>query len=96
MQSHAPVQSYEAPKPPTQREEPRAVEAPRQSPPPASAADLRQTVEQSGMVWIETDPSKLATAPADEPESAQPRQRRERKPRSAEEISLVQIETRKD
>lgn len=48
------------------------------------------------MVWIETDPSKVVSTQANEPEIEQPRQRRERKPRSSEDISLVQIETRKD
>lgn len=91
MQAHAPSPSYEAPRAPTPRAESRVSAA------PTSATDLRQTVEQSGMVWIETDPSKVVVnAPVEESESAQPRQRRDRKPRANEEVSLVQIETRKD
>ncbi len=96
MQAHAPSPSHDTFQAPPSREEPRQVEAPRGSDRPTNPTELRQTVEQSGMVWIETDPTKVGSAPVEDDQPMQARQRRERKPRSTEEAPLTQIETRRD
>jgi hypothetical protein len=100
LEHHAEPVRY-APSPEVPAEAPRAEPAPVASRPepvamPAPApVDLRRTAEESGLVWIETDPSKAKPVP-EEISEVQPRGRRERRPPPAGlDEPLEQVETRK-
>ena len=66
-------------------------------PPFEPKVEPKAELEQSGLVMIETDPSKARTVQAEpEPSQSLGRPRRERRPQQvAAEPELVQIETRK-
>lgn len=86
----------EAPKAEPPSEQPRREQAPEQPPAPqvpAPTVDLRATLDSSGLVMIETDPSKARAVPP-QPEQQVPlgRPRRERPQAQAAE-PLVQVET---
>jgi len=93
---HPAVVVSEAPKAEPRTEQPRREEL--REPPaapqvPAPRVDLRATLDSSGLVMIETDPSKARAVP---PQAEQPvplgRPRRER-PQARAAEPLVQVET---
>ena len=90
------VQAYEPPPPPAPtREEPR-IEAPRAEAPRAQEPriDAKQILNDSGLVMIETDRSKVQIQPpaVEEPQGLG-RPRRERQKPVPQDEELVQVET---
>jgi ribonuclease E len=73
-------------------------EAPAQLPPPVPVLNVEEALKQSGLVMVQTDPSRTGSAPEPGVEPAPaPRPRRERKPAAPKaDEPLMQIETRRD
>jgi ribonuclease E len=74
------------------------LETPAQLPPPVPAINVEEALKQSGLVMVQTDPSRAGSAPEPGVEPAPaPRPRRERKPAAPKaDEPLMQIETRRD
>jgi hypothetical protein len=73
-------------------------EAPASTPAPvfAPASDLKETLQESGLVWIETDPSKAQVVAAEPAESiVQRAPRPKRPPPEGLNEPIQQVETRK-
>jgi len=95
-------QMVPTPEPVTEPQAPDGREATYEPLPPVEPAyepqvEPKAELDQSGLVMIETDPSKAFTVQGEpEPQQGLGRPRREHKPQPAEaEAELVQIETRK-
>ena len=73
-------------------------EAPAPLPPPAPVINVDEALKQSGLVMVQTDPSRAGSAPEPGVEPAPaPRPRRERKPAAPKaDEPLMQIETRRE